>query len=230
MRRTLFFILALLFLCTSCATRSPEKVSYTPEEEAEALRSALVQASVQIDPHIFSQIPLEEYLGPRAKAMAEHSEIPLIGDRLEEWKASMAELFTQTVIQSKQAIESYATHLVLDDTESLMRQDDGMSSLLERQMGLQWQKEIDRTLQPKLTELSRTLSSIATDYEIWARGKQATGSGSYPAITLPTVEDFSRFYLNRLLEELKHQEVDVRTTPRVLGTGSLYEFFSRRKS
>lgn len=220
--------LLLALLCVSCATGGQARASYSQQQQEGALRSALVQASVQVDPDLFSRIPVESYLGDQAKAMAEHSEIPLIRDRLESWKTAMAELFRQAAVQSKIQVEEYASSLVIEDPDKLMERDDGMSSLLEEQAGGQWQAAINQQLEPGLTEQLRTLSTIATDYEIWARGKQATNSGSYPAITLPSIEDFCLFFHDQFLAELKKEEIDVRTTPRPLGTGSLYEFFSGR--
>ncbi|MDD7201163.1 MAG: hypothetical protein SPF89_03815 [Sphaerochaetaceae bacterium] len=227
MRSIIALLLALLCVC--CSTSSKAKASYSQQQEEAALRSALVVACEQVDPDLFTRIPLESYLGDQAKAMAEHSEIPLIRDRLESWKTSMAELFRQMAEQSKILVEGYASSLVIDDPGKLMEQDDGMSSLLEEQAGAQWQAKISQELEPGLTVLLHTLSTIATDYEIWARGKQATNSGSYPAITLPSIEDFGVFFHDQFLAELKKEEIDVRTTPRPLGTGSLYEFFSGRE-
>lgn len=221
--------LLLAFLCVSCATSSQARTSYSQQQEEGALRSALVQASAQVDPDLFSRIPVESYLGDQAKAMAEHSEIPLIRDRLESWKTAMAGLFRQTAVQSKIQVEAYASGLVIEDPGKLMERDEGMSALLEEQVGDQWQAAINQELEPGLAGQLRALSSIATDYEIWARGKQATNSGSYPAITLPSIEDFCIFFHDQFLAELKREEIDVRTTPRPLGTGSLYEFFSGRK-
>ena len=112
--------LLLALLCVSCATGGQARASYSQQQQEGALRSALVQASVQVDPDLFSRIPVESYLGDQAKAMAEHSEIPLIRDRLESWKTAMAELFRQAAVQSKIQVEEYASSLVIEDPDKLM--------------------------------------------------------------------------------------------------------------
>ncbi len=226
MQKRLIPLLLLVSIMLSCASiREPMAPIHSQQEEESALRLALVEASQQVDPSLFSYLSLETYLGDGGKAMALHLEIPLAKERLESWKSGMASVFMQIAEKSKQYIPSVAETLLIANPNELMGSDESMTNLFEAQKGVEWEKMVEEEMIPLLYEYKIALSEVANDYEIWARGKKATANLSYPAITLPSTQEYCKLFYDTFLEKLREEEIDVRTTPRPIGSGSLYEFF-----
>lgn len=221
----------VLFLCTivlaaGCATSgAPKPHAYAADTETEALRDALVQAAGQVDASLFSPLGLTDLLGPSASAMASHPEIPAVSDRLEAFRTQAIDALNQEIDAARTFVEDSAPTLVLDDPDTLMAGDQSMTALFWKQEGSRFSLAVHNHLESLLADTLATLDEAARNYRIWARGKEAAEEEAMPDIELPGVDDFAVLFCSRFIDALADEELDVRTTPRPLGTGSLYEFF-----
>ncbi|MFA7167384.1 MAG: hypothetical protein WC096_00630, partial [Sphaerochaetaceae bacterium] len=91
-------------------------------------------------------------------------------------------------------------------------------------------KEIGLRLEDELTQARTVLDRTMEDYRIWDKGKTKLGRTSLPSVSAPSMQAYTDLFFTTYVASLQTQEIDVRTTPRLEGTGSLYEFFAREKA
>jgi len=224
-----FLILTLLF--TGCSSTRTAKSQNASADEENALRMALSQASDKVPATLFASMTTEQFLTAKAVPLLTQTQVPLITDNLQRYTALCQNAFRTTLLSVHDTVAALSQTIGITDPKALVFQrDDSMSVLLDVSAKTEVTAVIQKKLAGELTEANAVLERIISDYRIWDKGKSKLGMPGLPAVTMPAIEDYTNLFYTTYLSALRTQEIDVRTTPRPEGTGSLYEFFAKEKA
>ena len=227
MKRFIPLVLAVLLLAGCQSSKQGQLVKQDQKEQA--LKMALSQACNQVPVNLFSSCTALDLLGPDASSLLEQGQIPLLQTSIEQYRKLCLQAFKNTLVQMNDIITSYTNDLIIENpTLTIASSNDRTSLLLDQQFGSQIKQRIKTILETELTESSHLLDSIINHYTIWNEGKVTLGYPSLALVQGRDAEAMASLFYTTYLAQLRYQEVDVRTTPRLKDTGSLYEFFAQQ--
>lgn len=230
MKRLVFCALAIMML-VGCASISKEDPAVLRQQQDEALRAALKQASDKVPATLFSETTTDEFLPGGADVLSHQKEVPLMQTNLVTYRTLCQNAFRTTLLEMPDVIERIAEQMEIPDPKALIdKSDDSMSVLLSESYATVLKKEIGLRLEDGLTQARTVLDRTMEDYRIWDKGKTKLGRTSLPSVSAPSMQAYTDLFFTAYVASLRTQEIDVRTTPRLEGTGSLYEFFAREKA
>jgi len=230
MKRLVFCALAIMML-VGCASISKEDPAVLRQQQDEALRAALKQASDKVPATLFSETTTDEFLPGGADVLSHQKEVPLMQTNLVTYRTLCQNAFRTTLLEMPDVIERIAEQMEIPDPKALIdKSDDSMSVLLSESYATVLKKEIGLRLEDELTQARTVLDRTMEDYRIWDKGKTKLGRTSLPSVSAPSMQAYTDLFFTTYVASLQTQEIDVRTTPRLEGTGSLYEFFAREKA
>jgi len=230
MKRLVFCALAIMML-VGCASISKEDPAVLRQQQDEALRAALKQASDKVPATLFSETTTDEFLPGGADVLSHQKEVPLMQTNLVTYRTLCQNAFRTTLLEMPDVIERIAEQMEIPDPKALIdKSNDSMSVLLSESYATVLKKEIGLRLEDELTQARTVLDRTMEDYRIWDKGKTKLGRTSLPSVSAPSMQAYTDLFFTTYVASLQTQEIDVRTTPRLEGTGSLYEFFAREKA
>lgn len=219
-----FLACILLFSCASSQVRRV----VTEEEKVSALREALRQAAAQVADKDKPQATEEDAVGAESEMIAGHTEIPLIGRRIQSTVDAATAFARDAVAEAGAFVMEKAEEIPIPSADTLIdSSDDSMSQIFDAAWGDELEAVLNRDLADDLKAFTTASSLITRAWETWNHGLKSVGRDELPAIKLRTADELVHIFRQRYVSRLREEEIDVRTTPRPLGTGSLYEFFSR---
>lgn len=230
MRRLSFpLILLLCMACLSCATKAEKEAAQTEAEDA-ALRSVVGASCAQVPVTLFQDFTMEQFVGPDSEKLKAAGDIPLLSGNLELYRDQARDAFRATLLSLHDLVRPYGDKLVFGDTHQvILSSDDSVTILLGKQFGDEIKLQIKDILEKESTEAKTTRDTIMTLYTIWDRGKRLLGEEPLPMVRFLDDDELVSLLYDTYMSNLAKEEIDVRTTPRMQGTGSLYEFFSSIK-
>jgi hypothetical protein len=230
MKRLVFCALAIMML-VGCASISKEDPAVLRQQQDEALRAALKQASDKVPATLFSETTTDEFLPGGADVLSHQKEVPLMQTNLVTYRTLCQNAFRTTLLEMPDVIKRIAEQMEISDPKALIdKSDDSMSVLLSESYATVLKKEIGLRLEDELIQARTVLDRTMEDYRIWDKGKTKLGRTSLPSVSAPSMQAYTDLFFTTYVASLRTQEIDVRTTPRLEGTGSLYEFFAREKA
>lgn len=216
----------LLLALAGCASTKGSRNEASFWQVDDALRSTLSQAAGSIPSDLFDSLTAEDLLGAKGGDIARHPEIPLLSDQVAAWRDDVLLAFARQIAEEEERIRTYAKDLALTDEETLLQsQDAAMTTLFWGQDGRNWKEAVTKSLTEKFASCTEDGARMLSTYTIWQQGKAAVTGNSVPDVRLPSDEELADLFLGRYYSALKAAEIDVRTTPQPLGSGSLYEFY-----
>jgi hypothetical protein len=174
MKRLVFCALAIMML-VGCASISKEDPAVLRQQQDEALRAALKQASDKVPATLFSETTTDEFLPGGADVLSHQKEVPLMQTNLVTYRTLCQNAFRTTLLEMPDVIERIAEQMEIPDPKALIdKSDDSMSVLLSESYATVLKKEIGLRLEDELTQARTVLDRTMEDYRIWDKGKDET--------------------------------------------------------
>lgn len=218
----------MLILLSGCSTLPKQQVE-SQEEIRTALREVVQTASERVEATMLSQMSLMTMVPPSSSPLLEQKQIPRLEEHLELWSQQVVAAFRQATIAMPNLLRPFIEQLEIADPLSVMRQGDtSATELLAKNHQQEIEDEVRSMLEGHLSTSSRTWEMLADRYAIWSRAKALLGEESLPSLGPGPQDHLIRIFLSAYLQELKREELYLRTTPVFQGTGSFYEILNRK--
>lgn len=228
--KRLFPLLLILVVLTGCSSVRTEDADAVREQRQTALQNALSQAADKVPATLFSTTSTATFLTTNAQPLLSITEIPLLQQNLDTYRSLCQNAFRATLLSMPDVVKGIVQTMHITDPKAVIdRRDDSMTELLATTYATPLKEAISKHLETELADAQAMLGRILTMYRIWDTGKQHVGEKALPEVSEPTLQAYTDLFFDRYIASLRTQEIDVRTTPRLVGSGSLYEFFAKEK-
>jgi hypothetical protein len=230
MKRRFPLLLILLVALSGCSSMRTEDADVVREQRQTALRNALSQATDKVPVTLFATTTTATFLTSSSQPLLTMTEIPLLQHYLGTYRTLCQNAFRATLLSMPDEVKGIAQTMGIPDPKAVIdRRDDSMTELLATTAATPLKEAISKHLETELADAQAMLGRILTMYRIWDTGKQHVGEKALPEVSEPTLQAYTDLFFDRYIASLRTQEIDVRTTPRLVGSGSLYEFFAKEK-
>jgi hypothetical protein len=202
------------------------------EYEEDALRTVLKEASDKVPATLFSTVTAAQVIGKDVDKFEslEIKKIPLLKSAITTYHEQCVASFRETMISMHDIITEFAEKVTFQDAHAtILAGDDSATKALDSEMKDAVKAEIRKHLEANFDEAEATKESIMKSLAIWGRGKVALEEEPLPSITFLSIDELTDLFYSIYMTDLAKEEIDLRTTPRMKGAGSLYEFFSSVK-
>ncbi|WP_320127437.1 DUF4197 family protein [uncultured Sphaerochaeta sp.] len=220
----LVILIVLLVGCKSTSTK--------PEDKTQKLRSALLtavtEASQAVPATLHEALTNKDLLPPSSQILLEQNQIPGMEKYLALWHQQVLLAFRKTTIQVPDLLKPYIDRLQIDDPVSVLHSSDtSISKLLNQQFGIEISQAVQELLAKELEESQNTYAIMYDRYGIWSQGITLLGKAPLPQIAKDPTSQLTTIFVATYVKQLSQEESNIRTTPTLQGTGSLYETFQQ---
>jgi hypothetical protein len=221
------FILLSILLLAGCKSTKTEPVEKTQQLRA-ALLVAVTEASQAVPATLHASLQTKDLLPSESLVLIDQKDIPRLGEYLKLWQQQVLQAFRKTTILIPDLIKPYIDELQISDPEQLFRaSDSSVSALLEKQYGNEIIGSVQLLLAEELEESQKTYDIIYDRYSIWSKGLEILSKAPLPSIAKYPTAHLATIFVDLYVKQLAQEEADIRTTPVLQGTGSIYEIFQQ---
>ncbi len=221
--RILLLLLALLL--GGCSTT--QKTTTISEEEAHAaIVEVLHLSGSALDSSALGSLPFTALLKEEQLHILDLDEIPLLQQRLQLWRSEVLEAYRSTARGMGEELDPLLDTLVIDDARKLVQSKEmSATSILKAQKGEEIKTMAAALLLPALSESQKIWGIVHERYEIWSRSRVLLGEDGLPPLEENPFEQLLTVFVDSFLGALEREEMLLRTTPVVKGSGSILEVF-----
>lgn len=224
MKAMKLLLLLLALLLASCTTT--QNIPSISEAEAQAALVEVVRLSAQnLDTTALTSLPLSALLDRESAHLSEEQAIPRLPQRLEAWADEVREAFRTTARLLADEVDDLAPRLLLEDGPTMIRTKTSATSVLRHQFADEITAKGEELLAQALAPSQESWRLIRSRYEVWQHGRLLLGESQGEAVTEDLFDHLLALFTNTILDALEHEELLLRTTPVVKGSGSFLEVF-----
>jgi len=221
--KLLLLVLALaLASCTSL--QSPASVDQ--ETAQRALVEVLRLASAGLDADDFASLALTDLLDHQSVHLVELKDIPLFEQRLEVWGKEVIAAFWHSASRFPLHLEPLFEGLTFPEAKAMV--DDNTKTATQYFSAQHHEQIVELArllLVEELAEASSQWSRIAGRYHIVRNSHILLEEHDLGAITDDLFEHLVELFVHQYLSALAEEELQLRTTPVIKGSGSFLEIF-----
>ncbi len=219
-------LLLLLALLLGGCTTTEKPTTITEEQAHGALVEVLRLARSALDGSALGSLPLSALLTEEQAHILDLDEIPLLRQRLELWGSAVNEAYRSTTRLMGEQLEALLDSLVIEDARQVVLSTRiSATSLLKEQKSAEITEAAAALLSLALEESRGIWDTLHERYEIWSRSRALLEKETLPPLTGDPFEQLLTRFVDGYLLELEREEMLLRTTPVVKGSGSILEVF-----
>ena len=221
--RVLLLVLALLLgSCTT--THTP--ITITEEEAHEALLEVLHLASQGMDTTALTSLPLSVLLGEERAHLADRTDVPLMEQRLATWQAEVSGAYRFAARALAGEFAPLLEHLTIPNAQQVVQNNKiSATSIFKAQASAELASKAEALLRPALDESQAVWRTLSGRYEIWRRSRILLAGAALPPLPDDLFDHLLALFIDGFLASLEKEEMLLRTTPVVKGSGSILEVF-----
>ncbi len=221
--RILLLLLALL-LGSCSTTQAPAPI--TEEEAHHALVEVLRLAASGMDSAALTSLPLSSLLTEEQLHLLELDDIPLLPQRLEAWRGEVLEAYRSTARALADELDGLFASLTIEDARQVVQSKSlSATSILKAQMAEEIRANAGALLRPALEASRGMWRTISERHAIWRRSRMLLKQEVPPPLADDPFEQLLTIFIDGFLAALEREEMLLRTTPVVKGSGSILEVF-----
>lgn len=217
-------LLLLALLLTSCSTTQTAP-SLTEAQAHDALVEVVRLSCQSVDLSPVDRLPLSVLLDSQSVHLLEQHDMPRLQARLSAWGDEVRAALLTTAPHLLAMIETRARVMAVADALAMVRSKSSATHLLKQQFDTELEREATLLLDEALQHSNTLWQTITHHYEIWRHGLFLSNE-AVPAEASKDLSDHIRhIFLDAIFTALEGEEMLLRTTPVVKGSGSLLEVF-----
>ena len=221
--RILLLLLALL-LGGCSTTQKPTTIS---EEEAHgAVVEVLRLAGSGLESSAFLSLPLSALLTEEQLHLLDLDEITLLEQRLQLWRGEVLEAHRNAARLLADQLDPLLDTLVIDDARQLVENKEMSATSILRVQKAEEIAALGAALLSPALEASQGIWELLHErYGIGSRSRVLRGEEGLPPLEENPFERLLTVFVDNFLAALEKEEMLLRTTPVVKGSGSILEVF-----